>query len=426
MVNFISPKKHPISLSNNSIVIRIFVSLCSVMSGCTAKMSFTATALEGETSNSTCQILPCSLSLVTEDSVNEFETAPTDILFVLDDSSSMSAIIASIKAGISTINGARFPDNTRMAATYMSPDKVNLDGTTNFGFGYSSVKVVSPGHLQLVSANSINTYLSTEDDGHHRHLALAGCDSEWFSPIDLNPNGQRCLDAALQSTMYSTGVEAGIVSLMQLAEKFTGQNRRLFRNRAHVNVIFISDTHEPGSSYWGKLGAPAKQPSASEVHDAILANSPGIFSIKFSGVLPVPIVGDSRLEGLRVIGATPKNLEEAVVSAENISAAGVQRWWDYSYIPFIKSTNGVIAHPKTEDWSALAEALITDANYTGRVVITTAQVVERVIELKLDDVAMDVGLAAIGADGRTVSIPYKSQTNRKIKISISYAAKIPN
>src|SRR5262245_36346181 len=49
--------------------------------------------------------------------------APVDILFVLDDSVSMEAIIDKVRAGFASLANVAFPNDTRMAVTYMSPYK---------------------------------------------------------------------------------------------------------------------------------------------------------------------------------------------------------------------------------------------------------------------------------------------------------------
>ena len=63
-------------------------------------------------------------------------------------------------------------------------------------------------------------------------------------PGQKSPDGHYCLQAAIQSSYSCTGAEAGITAFEQLLLKHQGQN--LFRQGALVNVIFVSDTHDPG------------------------------------------------------------------------------------------------------------------------------------------------------------------------------------
>ena len=396
------------------------------LSACPGQKVAFSDASEQDSTNvvTKCLDVDCTSFSVNETSSNTLSTAPNDILFVLDDSVSMSVIYDQIKAGFASLQNSTFPKDARMAVTYMSPDQLNPDGSINFGVGFSGLATPTPGHLKLVTSAAIASFLSLPDDGHQQYLTLKGCADEWFAPGAVNALGERCLDSAVQSPLYATGVEAGMVSLEQLLVKTTAQGQRLFRNKAFVNVIFVSDTHEPGANYFGRPGAPVAQRDLNFMQGLIAGNSPGVKSIKFSGVLPVPIVGDPRLVDLNVIGAVPQDLTEAVVGGENYNPrTGVETWWDYSYLPFIKGTGGVIAHPKMNDWTLLAAALMDDASFTGTLLVPVKYKIDVLQSVSVDGVVLDLSLVTVNSDRLSVNIKYTSRSTQRLKIIVKYISK---
>ena len=96
-----------------------------------------------------------------------------------------------------------------------------------------------------------------------------------------NSSGESCIAAATQSTFSSLGVEAGIHAVEQLFLKHSGQ--ALFRPNALVNIIFVSDTHDPGINSQQLKDARA---SYAELLDLASVDN-RIASLKFHALAPV-------------------------------------------------------------------------------------------------------------------------------------------
>jgi hypothetical protein len=101
-----------------------------------------------------------------------------------------------------------------------------------------------PGFLDLVDAQSIRAFRQVAPLDQATEFALDGCD-RWFVPGARNAQGVPCLTAHTQVPLASVRAEAGLVSVEQLvARKLPGS---VFRLGAAVNIIFVSDTHDPGT-----------------------------------------------------------------------------------------------------------------------------------------------------------------------------------
>jgi len=72
-----------------------------------------------------------------------------------------------------------------------------------------------------------------------------GCGA-WFAPTDTNGEGIPCIVAHTQIGLTAVDAEAGLSALFQMLQKHRGS--ALFRRGAAVNVVFVSDTHDPGLS----------------------------------------------------------------------------------------------------------------------------------------------------------------------------------
>jgi hypothetical protein len=359
--------------------------------------------------------------LVNETHVKSFEIAPNDILFVIDDSSSMNSILSKIKSGIASLQNVTFPQSTKMAVTYMSPDRYASDNSITFGSPWFGLALGTPGHLQLVNSQTIQTFLEipkSETDLSNRSFPLSGCTQNWFSPNETNSRNESCLSSAMQTPLYSTGVEAGAVSLFQMIELFSQKQSRLFREKANVNIIFISDTHEPGANYWGKTGAPASPYTLDQMKSAIIANSSDLSSIKFSGVLPVPSIGSMFLEGLRVLGEIPATEADSQVSGELL--------YDFAYLPFIKGTNGVITHPVSEDWSQLTEELMKDSIKPGAVIVEVQDSIYELQSVLVNDQPLELTTVTVSLDRKSFSFTYTSESSIELKIKVAYTKKALN
>ena len=354
----------------------------------------------------------------TEVFFHKYSATAVDVLFVLDDSCSTKTIQQNVEDGILSLSGVQFPENTQMAVTYMSPAQV-IEGATQFENPYATVSTGVPGFMQLVNSASIAEYMSLDvssydplEKGKER-FEIEACQEGWFSPTAKNQNNQACLSAAMQYPLYCTGVEEGVWSLYQLVENYDRQSRSLFRAGSLVLVLFVSDTHAPGvASYYGRSTAPADPLSLEDILGKIMVNSPGVSSIKFSGIVPVPKLGDPLLDSLKVIGGPPLTDEEATINGEG--ARG------YAYLPYIKGSGGVAVHAKREDWSGAMAELLKDAQVLSNFKMKLSKPVESVIRVWVDGVSLKESEFRLEADSQTVYILQDLSPHLMHEIKIEY------
>ncbi len=164
-----------------------------------------------------------------------------DYLFVVDPSSSMERVLGSVHAGMAALSSQGvFPKEARIAVMSTTPADVERPGRPHPTVGKAGVAMLDPGFQGLVDAERIERARQLPSPFGER-FGLDGC-AAWFAPTDLNPQGLSCLVAHTQSPLVSLHVEAGLTALMQLLER----GEPIFRPGAAVNVIFVSDTHDPG------------------------------------------------------------------------------------------------------------------------------------------------------------------------------------
>lgn len=340
----------------------------------------------------------------------------TDILFVLDDSCSMDTIIDNVKSGIASISSVSFAANTKMATTYMSPATLDAQGNTDFNTPFYSKSFNTPGYLQLVSANSINQYISSldssaQDSMKQQHFPKQACSNEWFSPNQTAANGNdTCIESAMQAPFFCTVAETGVLSVAQLAERLSSQSTQLFRDNANAHIVFISDTHDPGASFYGKSNTPAELLSVSEFRNKILNNNPNIQSLRFSGVVPLPVVGNEKLTGLNVIGDIPQDANEAKVSSEST--------WSYSYLDFIRESQGVAMHAKSKDWSQLMQSLVDFTKTPTSVIVSLRNKATKIVEVKVNDILIEKSQYRLKSDGLNVEVDFPYINGMTYKIDL--------
>lgn len=172
----------------------------------------------------------------------------TDYILIIDNSSSMNAILERVKKGIQGVieNSPNvFPPNSRMAVMSTMIGAAPSYSTTGSGIGRYQGIDLEPGFLSFVNAAQIRAYKAGVRS-RANNWPLNGCEQEWFKPSDKDGSNNFCFTAALQTTGTSVNVEAGIHAFRQLLDK--NKNKQIFRTNALVNVIFISDTHDPGAN----------------------------------------------------------------------------------------------------------------------------------------------------------------------------------
>jgi hypothetical protein len=350
--------------------------------------------------------------LVREQFKRTYLTSPTDILFILDDSCSMSTIATSMADGFSSLQSFSYPDNTLMGLTYMTPAKQDVNGIIDFATPFMpKLKISSPGYLSLVNKERVDGYL-TDQSNHASYFPKKACNNEWFFPNEQNIDNQYCLDAASQLAPICTGIEAGLVSLEQVLKRHTLNGKRLFREGAFVNIILVSDTHEPGGNYFGLANAPERMKTYEELLSVINDNSPNVASLKISGILPLPVDGSPLYDGLNVIGDKPQTDQEAKVNGE--------LFHNYSYLPYIKQTGGAVAHAKTNNWSGIAASIIDSSKRTGTLVVTLKEKPERIRLVAINGVDLSENDWSIGSTGNVISIKYSSPVDKDLDIDVVY------
>lgn len=174
-----------------------------------------------------------------------------DYLFIIDNSSSMLGILDRVNEGFKSILEDQniFSNDSKVAVMNTMIGQLGVGGdlnaTSQFVRPYSGIEL-EPGFLSLVDYDSYLDYISSPivPQGRKNNWPLAPCNEKWFNPTQTQAAGHFCFEAATQITASGLGVEAGIKAFEQLLTK--NQNTPIFRDNAIVNVIFVSDTHDPG------------------------------------------------------------------------------------------------------------------------------------------------------------------------------------
>jgi hypothetical protein len=172
-------------------------------------------------------------------------TPVADFLFVVDDSASMQTIVDRVRAAFAGLgDGAAFPAEARIAVMNTLPaDPADLR-VAHPAARHRKRNRHGAGFLRLVDAAGIDEFLGVAPDKERRHFGSPGCAGAWFAPTDRDAAGVPCIVAATQIAMDSVRVEAGLTAFGQLLER--QGDVPLFRPGAAANVIFVSDTQDPG------------------------------------------------------------------------------------------------------------------------------------------------------------------------------------
>lgn len=208
------------------------------------------------------------------------KSAMADFLFIFDNSGSMNQSLDQLRLGFASLEGARWPADSRIAVmTTLPGDPKNLNEIHPNVNKYPNINL-DPGFLNLVSEAARKKFIEAPGTTSRGKQGFSEemCAEEWFKPTDVSPQGRPCLSVAIQSPFEGVGVEAGLVALSQILKK----RPNLFRSKTNVNVVFISDTQDPGDN------APAVQairPTYAELKPLIESNST-VTGIKLHGITP--------------------------------------------------------------------------------------------------------------------------------------------
>jgi hypothetical protein len=257
----------------------------------------------------TCTKPPCNTLVIDDEGIDpntvkvrygkDVKPMVADMLFVVDNSVSMSRYADRVAQGLAAIKKETFPESTRIAVmTTMAAEdaqaaslKAHADIWKNRDT-YGSCINKEPGFLSLVNKAAVDTFKACRKEGAENASKLAEyqgkyskavCDASWFKPFDLNQQGDRCFTAALQSPYHAVGCEPGLLALEQIVARNNG--KPLFRDNAALSVIFVSD-EQAGCEAASTRGDPTKAAETAErIKKAILTNSK-VVSIKFHGITP--------------------------------------------------------------------------------------------------------------------------------------------
>jgi hypothetical protein len=322
-----------------------------------------------------------------------------DLLFVVDESSSMNVVLGDVVAGFDSISKVSYPPDSRMGVTNMAPayytdaDNGLFDPARSFTTLAPTKQ--QPGFLRLVDAAGINSFVAA-NPSQSSHFSKAGCATGWFEPKAMNAAGDSCLSAASQISLLGIGQEAGLVSLDQLSRRLAQNGGRLFRPGVLANVVFVSDTHDPGAAYYNKPGAPKAIAKYSDLVKSIYKDNPGLAGLKFHGIVPLPPAGHAALTGVTTLGNLPATLADSEISGESL--------WDFGYLPFVAGSGGVAMHPVNNDWSAVAKDLVKDLAVSHAPSVMLAVPSVRILSVKVAGVELDPADYTLLADGQTIQI----------------------
>jgi hypothetical protein len=207
------------------------------------------------------------------------QTALVDFLIVFDNSISMNPHLPRVAQGFESLAAAQWPANTRLGVmTTMPGDPDDLKEIHPEVKGYDGIEK-EPGFLNLISAQALKDFAMVADASLvSKAYPQPFCSKSWFAPTEKNSKNASCLRASFQSAFHGVGAEAGLTAAKQLATK----RASLFRSRAHVHVVFISDTQDPGKPSESLV---AIRPTYAQLKETFQKNST-ISGLKLHGVVP--------------------------------------------------------------------------------------------------------------------------------------------
>ncbi|MEQ1568674.1 MAG: hypothetical protein ABMA64_23750 [Myxococcota bacterium] len=295
-----------------------------------------------------------------------------DYLFVVDSSSSMQGIIGSVLAGFDALAEEDvFPTEARIAVMNTLPADPLRRGVVHPGAKSRWWLKFEPGFGEPVDQDRIEVFRELAPTHVSDRFPTRGC-SAWFTPEERNADGVPCLVAHTQVALYPVGVEAGLTALGQRLER----DPPLFRPGAAVNVVFVSDTHDPG--------LPATDPAFA----GLLSARPTFAQLETLALSRQP------LASFRVHAIAPA----AVCTAEDWSAAGP------AYTQAARDAGGRTLDScgaTPADYVAMVRHIATDGAVPQRTVIPVRDRME-VAEVRLDG---EIVPFSISPDGRAITLP---------------------
>lgn len=220
---------------------------------------------------------------------DDARTPITDTLFVLDGSVSMVRVIDRVRQGFAGLQPSDFPAEARIAVMSATPGREKelqpargrLQYELDPAVGSRRLARLDPGFLSLVDGRGITSLIDREPRAAEVY-PHAGCDA-WFTPDATNRAGVPCIVAHTQSLLVATRAEAGLTAFAQLLDRQGGEP--LFRPGAAVNVVFVSDTHDPGLVGAAGRALLAERPTAADLVARIDRDNV-VSSVRFHAIAP--------------------------------------------------------------------------------------------------------------------------------------------
>jgi len=308
---------------------------------------------------------------VEEHAVGHAPTPVVDYLFVIDDSVSMRKVLRRFRWGMARLDRPGvFPNNARLAVLNTTPADPHDPTRAHPATDRHSLAELLPGFVRLVDADGIADVQASAPDKMAARFEVDGCEA-WFSPGDRNADGEPCLRAHSQIGLVHSKAEAGLVALAGWMHEADAAQRPQFREGAAVNIIFVSDTHDPG------LPPDKRHTRAAE---ALLAEQPDFAEL--ASLVNVPVAS------FRV---------HAIVPAEPCAEA----WEDPSYARVVAASGGVLADIcSLRDYSPVIASIAETGAHAQAPVVRLGADAEEVLGVTLDGEAVDWH-----REGRAVWLP---------------------
>lgn len=319
-------------------------------------------------------------------------TPLVDFLFVVDDSDSMRGVLRRVRKGFRSLVGSgAFPSRSLIAVTSMIPTD-DLD----FGALHPSVPRMTglslhPGFLGLVSRERLEQFRLGAPAKRAARMPEPGCDA-WFPPDAVNANGIPCLVAHTQSALFRYVSESGLNALRQLL--LADVEGTLFRPGAAVNVVFVTDTQDPG--YLPAEGSPARV-----AVDDLLARRPTF----------------DELQGLVEATSAVSSFRLHAIAPEEPCS---ERWdgLDRVYQQVVEDAGGVFADVcTTVDYAPLIRRIARTGATMEAPVFGLSQVAAEVVSVRVEGRAVPY---EVGSGGRSLELDTPWPT-RPTTLEVVYA-----
>ena len=316
--------------------------------------------------------------------INSQTVAPiADYLFVIDSSVSMTGILKDVRAGLRTLGQDGFPPGTQIAVMTTTPAALDGSGEPFAAVVDLEEARLDPGFQKLIDGESIVNWKNARAAERNTN---DGCNGGWFSPNDTNDNGVPCILAITAIPLYAAHAEAGLVSVKQLLT--SRGDEPLFRDGAAANIVFISDTHDPGLE-------------EGMARDALIKFRPDYSELK-------ALVGHANVvSSLRVHAIAPKT-----------ECVETERWKDIgpSYFDVAEASGGMIFDVcTTTDYSAVLRDVTKYGARPTHGVLTLANPASEVIGVEVNGEAVPF---TVKRGGKVVKLDGKlPEINASVKIS---------